>query len=121
MPEPIIENSLWQKAVKHNNELKAAVMNPNTDFMTKLLFDARIFQKRKGKETAYWSNLIFKTKFLLSQKKALTPKQIASLVIAPEAEIFEILAYLLGMAEVKEAKGKYSLNYSNPFSKIFEK
>jgi len=120
MSEPIVENSLWQKAVALNPELRDAVMNPNTDFMTKLLFDARFLAKKSNKELTYWSNLIFKLKWLLREKKALSKQQIAKELKVSDLELDEILKYLSGLAEVKEEKGKFSLNYLNPFSKPFQ-
>lgn len=96
-------------------------MNPNTDFMTKLLFDARQFVKKSGKEITYWSNAIVKIKLLLSEKNSLNVKDIASKIKYPEAEVQSIIDYLKGMAEVLEEKGNYSLNFKNAFSSMFKK
>lgn len=104
-----------------SNELKEAIMNPNTDFMTKLLFDARWLEKKYGQDLTYWSNAIVKTKFLLSEKKSLNVKEIASKIKHPEADVQAILDYLKGMAEILEDKGKYTLNLKNAFSSMFKK
>lgn len=118
--KPIVENETWNRLVAMNPLLREALMNPNTDFMTKLLFDARILSQRKGKELTHWSNLIVKTKLALHEKKGLALKQIASKLKAEETDLTDVIAYLKGMAEIKEEKGKYSLNYNNPFSKPFQ-
>ena len=96
-------------------------MNPNTDFMTKLLFDARWFEKKLGKEMTYWSNAIVKIKLLLSEKNGLNTKDIASKIKYPEADVQGVLDYLKGMAEILEEKGKDSLNLKNAFSSMFKK
>jgi len=103
-----------------NESLKEAVMNPNTDFMTKLLFDARFFNKKLGKEITYWSNAIFALKLLLHEKKALDEKGIEKALKIPSTDLKEMLSYLKNMSEILEEEGKYSLNYANLFSKIFK-
>jgi len=118
MSKPIIDQQTWEECARLNNSLKEAILNPNTDFMTKLLFDARLLEKRTGKELTYWSNVIVKIKLLLSKNKALTAKEIASKTGLEEAD--ELLTYLKGMAEVLEENGKYKINYNNPFSKLFK-
>lgn len=117
--KPIVEPELWQKLVKKNPALREALMNPNTDFMTKLLFDARFLEKKLGKELTYWSNSLVKIKAVLSEKKALDAKKLAKELSMKEAELGELLTYLKNLAEIKEEKGKYSLNENNPFSKLF--
>mgnify|MGYP001346115897 CR=1 FL=1 len=102
-------------------ELKEAIMNPNTDFMTKLLFDAKYLEKKTGVEITHWSNIIVKTKLLLSEKKGLNVKEIASKINYSEADVQAVLDYLKGMAEILEEKGKYSLNLKNAFSSMFKK
>ena len=119
--KPMLESDIWEKCVSLSDELKEAVMNPNTDFMTKLLFDARFFSKKTGKEIAYYSNLIVKIKLLLHEKKQLSEKDIAKLAKITEGEAKELLSYLKNMSEILlDGEGKYSLNYSNPFSKPFK-
>ncbi len=118
--KPLIGNELWQKALSMGGEMPEAISNPNTDFMTKLLFDARFFQKKLGKDVAYWSSAIFALKMLLSEKAA-TEKEIRKATGINEKESAELLAYLKNMSEIlQEGKGKYALNYANSFSKIFK-
>ena len=119
MEKPLIDAKAWEKAVALNDTLKEAVMNPNTYFMTKLLFDSRFFAKKTGKEVPYWSNSIFKLKLALHEKKALGEKPLAKAVGIGSAELKELLSYLKNMGEITEAGGKISLNYANPFSKVF--
>lgn len=121
MSKPIIENELWQKAFALNPELKAAIINPNTDFMTKLLFDARFIQKKHGKELTYWSNLIFSIKMLLMEKSKLNITGISEGAKAEENDVAEVVKYLANMGELIEESGKYSLALSSPFSKMFRK
>lgn len=96
-------------------------MNPNTDFMTKLLFDAKWFEKKYDHDLTYWSNAIVKIKLLLSEKKSLNVKEIASKIKYHEADVQAVMEYLKGMAEVLQEKGKYSLNLKNAFSSMFKK
>src|SRR3989344_4654204 len=117
MSKPLIENELWEKAFRMNEAMQEAILNPNTDFMTKLLFDARFFQKKLGKEVSYWSNAIFSIKMLLYEKKALVAKEITKQVRLSEKEATELLSYLKNMSEIIEEKGKYKLNSENSFSK----
>jgi hypothetical protein len=121
MSKPIIENSLWQKAFALNSEMKEAIINPNTDFMTKLLFDARFFQKNFGKELAYWSNLIFSIKFLMMENGSLDITSISKIGGFEERDVVEVVKYLVHMGELIEEKGQYKLAMSNPFSRIFKK
>lgn len=117
--KPVIENETWQKLIKKNELLREAVMNPNTDFMTKLIFDAKFLETKNNKEITHWSNLIVKIKLLLSEKKGLTMKEISKKLKAEESDVQIVLGYLKGMAEVLEEKGKYSINMNNAFSKMF--
>ena len=121
MTKPLIEQELWQKAFSMGVAMRDALINPNTDFMTKLLFDANFFQKKLGKDVPHWSNAIFGIKMCLHEKKGATEKQIVKASRLKESECAELLSYLRNMSEILEAKGKYSLNYSNLFSKPFAK
>ncbi|HIH09703.1 MAG TPA: hypothetical protein HA254_03445 [Candidatus Diapherotrites archaeon] len=116
---PLIETALWEKAFSKSEALKDAIINPNSDFMTKLLFDARFFAKRSGKEISYYSNAIFALKMALAENGALGAKQLADKAKLGEKEALELLAYLANMSEVGEEEGKYSLNYANNYSKVF--
>ncbi|HZX20126.1 MAG TPA: hypothetical protein VFF13_03880 [archaeon] len=117
--KPVIENETWQKLIKKNELLREAVMNPNTDFMTKLIFDAKFLQTKNLQELTHWSNLIVKIKLLLSEKKGLSMKEITKKLKESESDVQIVLAYLKGMAEVLETKEKYSINANNAFSKMF--
>ena len=120
MTKPLIEPALWQKAFSMNETMREAISNPNTDFMTKLLFDARFFEKKLGRDVAYWTNAIFALKMLLHEKSA-TEKQIMKETGLGAKESAELLAYLKNMSEIlAEGKEKYVLNYQNPFSKVFK-
>jgi hypothetical protein len=121
MSKPIIENSLWQKAFALNPEMKEAIINPNTDFMTKLLFDARFFQKNFGNELTYWSNLIFSIKFLLMENGSMDINSISKISGFEERHVAEVVKYLAHMGELIEENGQYKLAMSSPFSKIFKK
>ena len=116
----MIEQKLWEKAVSMNDSLKEAIMNPNTDFMTKLIFDAHFLSKKFGNDVAYWSNAVFSLKMFLHENGATDSKSISKKLKLKQKETTELLNYLKGMAEVSEEKGKYSLNYSNLFSKVFQ-
>lgn len=118
--KPIIETEIWQQAFGLNEEMKIAITNPNTDFMTKLLFDARFFQKKFGKEVSDWSNAIFKFKWALVESGK-SGAELASVLGLPENEISEIGKYLVGMGELTEQNGVYTLNLKSPFSKMFGK
>ncbi len=120
MTNPLIENTLWQKAFLMGETMREAISNPNTDFMTKVLFDARFFQKKLGKDVSYWSNAIFTLKMLLHEKGTATEQQITKGTALEPKESSELLAYLKNMSEILEQGGKYSLNYTNLFSKIFK-
>ncbi|MEK6958139.1 MAG: hypothetical protein AABW99_04155 [archaeon] len=119
MEKPIISNDYWQKAFSLNPVLGEAISNPNTDFMTKLLFDARFFQKKFGKEITYWSSAIFAAKLILSEK-GFSAKELAKKAKVPEKHMNEVLSYLKNMAEIEEKNGKFALNYASPFSKMFK-
>ncbi|HLC93215.1 MAG TPA: hypothetical protein VJH23_05930 [archaeon] len=118
--KPLIAQELWEKAFSMNEHMREALINPNTDFMTKLLFDARFFEKKLGKDVAYWSNAIFALKMLLHEKKAVAGAEIAKQTGMSENEAKELISYLKNMSEILEEKGKYSLNYVNLFSKMFK-
>ena len=121
MEKPMIENELWQKAFAMNPALQEAIMNPNTDFLTKLLFDARFLQKKHGKEIHYWTNAIFKVKMYLHEKKGATEQQIVKGTGLPSSECSELLNYLKNMSEIlMDDNGKHALNYTNMFSKVFK-
>ena len=119
--EPLIKQSHWDKAVSFSRVLSEAVMNPNTDYMTKLLFDSRLFVKKFGKDVPYWSNALFAVKMVLAEQgnKGLTAERLAKETKISARDLSEVLKFLVSMAELEEKKGKYSLNLSNPFSKIF--
>ncbi|PIN84694.1 MAG: hypothetical protein COV47_06095 [Candidatus Diapherotrites archaeon CG11_big_fil_rev_8_21_14_0_20_37_9] len=120
MSKPLIDAETWAKATSLNEELKSAIMNPNTDFMTKLLFDSRQLVKKQGNEIPYWSNSIVKTKLLLMEKP-LGKDELAKKLNIPKKDADTIIAYLIPMAEIVESEEKYSINKTNAFSKIFHK
>ncbi len=118
MSEPIIPTDLFERAMEMGGEMREAVLNPNTDFMTKLLFDARFLSKKLGKGQNHWSQAIFSLKMAL-RAKALSEGEIVKKTGLSKAEAAELLSYLKNMSEISEGAGKYSLNYGNAFSKIF--
>ncbi len=116
----MLENDTWEKAVNLSEALKEAVMNPNTDFMTKLIFDAKFLQKKTGKELTHWSNAIVKLKLCLHENKGSDLNGISKNTGLAEKDLQEIIPYLKNMSEILEENGKYSLNYTNLFSKPFK-
>lgn len=121
MQKPIIPPELFQCAMQMNDEMREAVINPNTDFMTKLLFDARLLSKKLGKDVPYWSSALFSLKMLLMDNPGLGNAEIAKQLKIPAKEVEEITRYLLPMAEITQEGGKFFLNFSNPFSRMFRK
>lgn len=120
MSEPIIPKELFDRAIGMNGEMREAVMNPNTDFMTKLLFDARYLSKKLGKPQNHCSQAIFSLKMALLGRPGQGVKEIAKHLALPEKEVSEIVGYLLPMDEIKDnGKGGLSLNVANPFSRMF--
>lgn len=118
MSEPIISAELFDKAMAMGEEMQKAVLNPNTDFMTKLLFDARFLSKKFGKSQNHWSQAIFSLKMAL-HGKALSEGEVAKSLGLAKPEVTELLSYLKNMSEIAWQGGKYSLNYTNQFSKPF--
>ena len=123
MSDPIIPRELFDRAMQMNPEMAEAVLNPNTDFMTKLLFDARFLAKKTGKPQMHWSQGIFALKMLLMERPGLHLHQIEKELSLPHKDVEEMANYLCGMAEIKkEGEGeaaKYSLNSQNSFSRMF--
>lgn len=119
MQKPLIEWSVWEKALALNSSLKEAIINPNSDFMTKLLFDARFFRQKNGKEISYYTNLIFKIKMALFEKKELSIKELETTFFSEKQDLVEILEYLVNCGEVLKEKETFTLNKESPYSKIF--
>ncbi|GEM_PF-5424459 len=120
MSEPIIPKELFDRAIGMNEEMREAVMNPNTDFMTKLLFDARYLSKKLGGPHTHYSQAIFSIKMALLDTPRQGAKELAKHLKIPEKEVSEIIGYLLPMAEIRgDARGGLSLNAANPFSRMF--
>ncbi|MEM4257451.1 MAG: hypothetical protein QXD98_03765 [Candidatus Diapherotrites archaeon] len=119
MQKPLIEKEIWNKALNLNSKLKEAIINPNSDFMTKLLFDARFFCKKNGKEISYYTNLIFKIKMFLAEKKVMNVGNLSKNLNVEEKELKEIIDYLVNCGEILRIEENFSLNKESPYSKMF--
>ena len=116
----MIENEIFQKAIAMGEPMRSEAANPNSELMTKLLFDARFLCKKLGGEVPYWASAIFRLKMILSENEASKAELEQEMGIKGQ-HFSEIIAYLKNMSEIMEKDMVLSLNPTNPFSKIFVK